>query len=252
MAIYILANTVWGLAAELQITDSSQVVTGEQSGQEILTGGPQHLYHEQSGIARRRYVYVNKAGGLVCDATVLTKATRHSGKSVKISNWSAWPSGRVDNLSDAAWAPTCVGLNSDTYVNVSLSIGSGAQAVGWSLDSGDYTKRMSQMYFCTAFTSGDWAAVRSAPEWGSVVIGRRLYLYREKATAVIENLTRAQVNTLRGLYQFMEQPIFIYDSTAAFFSNNLWHCMVVNVRVTQQALDLFTVELDLVRLREYA
>lgn len=250
MAISILANTVWQNAAELQITDSSQVVTGEQDGQEILTGGPPHLFHTQSGIARRRYVYVNKAGGLSCDATVLTKATRHTGKSVKISNWSGWPSGRVDNLSDAAWAPTCVGLNSDTFVQLNLAI-SNVTAVGWSLDSGDYTKKMSQMYFCTAFTSGDWVGVRVTPEWGSVLIRRRVCLYREKATAVIENLTRAQVNTLRGLYRFMDEPIFIYDSTAAFFSNNLWHCMVVNVQVTQQALDLFTVSLDLVRLREY-
>lgn len=251
MSFFILTNTARERAALLQATDSSDVAT-DATGIKNVSGGPRHLSWTQSGTGERRIAYINKTNKFTVDTFIMTRADRHVGHEFKLRSWSAYPGTSTDHVNSSNWAPTLVGVGSNDFVQTGLTI-TAAEAVGIVLAAGTagaYTKTVSQLFFGTAFNLPEPRSVSVQMQWQTVTLGRKSYLLRERRSFTLENISRAEVETLQALPN--DEPLFFYDSTGIVFADKLYHCLLTDVAIQPAQNDNHNVSIEISQLRHYA
>jgi hypothetical protein len=255
MSIILLANTVWGSASQLLVTDTSNAATTDQAGIYTVTGTSRHLSWQSGATADRRIVYINKAGTLSCTHMVLTRADRHNTHQVIIRSYSTYSSSTTAEYTSAAsFAETLVGAGSTDWVKA-ITISS-KQALGIDLLAGTgglYTKYVHSLYFCNALTFDYPESVQLAPlpMWTRVPIKHQSYLVNEQQTYVFNSLTRAEVLAFDQIYRLRENPVFLYDSAGTLIPDKLVHGLIVDRTIVRQFHDLYAIQVQFVTLRRW-
>lgn len=254
--IQLLVNSVWGDAAQLRVTDSSDVETSDGAGVQNITSGPRHLEWTQDGTAERRLVYVEKGGTLTYDTVVVTRADRYETHGVQIADYATYTGSATTRFTSTNFAETLIGEDSLDYVLEIGSTISSKQAVSLTLSSGTggaYSKTVNKFYACSSLELNNVksAAVRPEKRATSVIIDRRAYQVSKGVRLQFEMVTDSQLNSLDTLYRLREEPFFIYDSSGLWLQEKLLHVVLSGAPVVKSFNDLHEVELNLKTLRRY-
>jgi hypothetical protein len=255
VSLKILTNQVWRDACQVLVTDTSDVATAEQDAILSITGGPRHLpWEETSATADRRFVYINKNGGLSADTMVITRADRHQNHDLSAFSWTSYPATKdAEIFGDATFSATLVGLQSQDFV-YEFTERTNKQAFGVDFSAGTegaYQKFVHQIYFCSALTLSYPDGFDYQPLSGvaAYLLRRQMYRVQHHGSLRFNHITRAEVTALEQLYAAQDEPLFVYDSSGYWLRDKLWHCILG--QPTKQALgdDHFVATLDLFRLR---
>lgn len=255
--INILANTVGRDAAEIRITDSSNVDVGasESAGKTIISGGARYLRWTQSGTAERRVVYINTNGGLDFTHVFIRNADWHSGQTVDIVSWSSYPSTMTTEMSSVDLDSYLVGPNTLDAV-VPLTVDTSPEAVGIVFPSA-YETKVGQIYFCQAVQFDALVGEHTGevlPEtepqrqhW------RKHYEIEEQATIMLDG-DQSDVDGLADLPK--REPIVLYDDSGSGgvghgIADLAAHCLLTRDSAEARADDSYLVALDYEILREY-
>lgn len=257
MAIKIIVNDVWKLAAQLAVTDSSNNLTTDVDGLYAVTGGPRHLYWKQSGTAERRIYYANTAGNIACDTLVMTRADLHVGHQIQILSSTAFLSTTSTEYdSGTNFNPTLVGKRSQDWVKEGLSI-SGKEAVAVRFmdgTAGAYQKEVHQLYFGTALTLSALRRVTTRPtekDFRFLTKENQSYRVSESGTLEFEAVDSDTLTSLQALWRLREEPFFIYDDDGYWLDGKLWHCVLREPAISKAFDDFHNLQLDVLRLQTY-
>lgn len=254
MALKVLVNTAWQQAAALFVTDLADAATTDSAQLSNVVGGPLHLAWTQSSNTDRRIVYVNKSGGITVDYLVMVNAAAYNGHGVDVRSWATYTGASTAISTSSNFAGTLIGEKTKDYV-LSLGAQSNKQAVGVDIyagSGGNYTKTVNKIFFASAFTLNYPVDLAQVSAWGSTVIKRQAYHYSEALTLQIEPMTKAEWQSLQGLYRIKEEPFFLYDPEATRLMDGLWYVVTQSLTAEPLYNDHYRVTWNLLRLRYWA
>lgn len=254
MALKVLVNTAWQQAAALFITDLADAATTDSAQSANIIGGPLHLSWTQSGTTDRRLVYVNKSGGITVDHMVMVNAAGNNGHGVDVRSWATYTGASTAISTTTNFAASLIGEKSKDYV-LALGTQSNKQAVGIDLyggTGGAYAKTVNKIFFASAFTLSYPMQLATSAAWGSIVIQRQNYHYSEALSLLIEPMTKAEWQSLKGLHKITSEPFFLYDPEATRLLDGLWYCVTQQLTAEPLYDDYYRVNWTVLRLRYWA
>lgn len=254
MALQVLVNTAWQQAAALFVTDLADVATTDSSGAVNVVGGPLHLNWTQTGTSDRRIVYVNKSGGISVNYLVMVNAAAYNGHGVDVKSWSTYTGAATTISSTANFAGTLIGEKTKDYV-LSLGTQASKQAVGVDLyggTGGNYTKTVNKIFFAQAFALTYPNEIAQSSAYGVTTIKRQAYHYSEALSIKLEPMTKAEWQSLQGLYRIKEEPFFLYDPEATRLLDGLWYVVTQSLNAEPLGNDYYRVNWTMLRLRYWA
>ena len=259
MPLVFLANTAWKDAAQLKVTDTADTATTDTTGLENVTGGQRWHRWTSGATADRRIAYINKSGGMSCTYAVLTRADLHVGHQVMIHSWSNYTSSATTELdTGTTWAPTLIGERAQDYVwNLTSNAISSKQALTMTFlagTGGNYTKTVGQIYFSNGLSLSYPGPVQISKLAfpSTYVYDRQAYIVDEEWQFVITQMSRAEVETFETQYMLQRRPIFIYDTDGTLIPTKLLHCMIKEFRIVEVFDDFYAIQLEVVKLRQWA
>ena len=247
MAIELITNTVWRDSALVLPTDNANAASADTADIENISRGPRHLEWAQSGTAVRRLVYENKRGNLSANRCIITRSDRYTAGYV-IRKYSTYSSSAT-SIETTASAPTGIGQNSQDYL-ASFTLASSQQAFSVEF-LGSTAKIVNKIVFGEALSFAYPQAPTISPYWGSYASGRKNYLCSEVMTLRFSGEPQATITTLESQWLIHEEPCFLYDSAGTVLADKLWHCVIGSLTVSQLFYDLYDIEMQVFRLREY-
>ncbi|WZO97256.1 hypothetical protein EP7_004280 [Isosphaeraceae bacterium EP7] len=251
MTLVLLPNNVWHDAAQITVTDASNVATGDTAGLENVIGGPRSLAWSSSDSGARRIVLVNKAGGLGCSHVVLARADRHAGKSVSVLSWSNYPSASNTEFSSASFSATLVGPRAQDWV-LPLAL-SGKQAIGLSLNSADYTKDVYKLFVSNglSFVHHTAPSFQILPFPSRHQYRRQTFLVDTEWNFFVEQLTRAEVDAFEAIPNLLSEPMFVYDPDGHSIYHKNLHGIVTAYQTLAAFDDLYQLSFTVRELRQW-
>lgn len=255
MPVTLLPNSVWGNAARVVATSTSDVELADQAGIESVTGGGRYLYYTGAGSGNLRVTYVNKAGGLACDHCVIVNAASHLGHFVRLRSWTNYPSVSSSFFTEDPFAQPLVGPKGKDFVYQFNAL-SGLQAVALELDSGaggSYSKIVQQVYFSTGYTFQNIDQLRRKvlKKGEPYSVRRRSYQVSEEVNFIASAVSRAELQAFERLYKLKDEPLFLYESAGVRILDKLLHGFVKDFKTVAVADDLHTVAVDFLALEYY-
>lgn len=238
MGLWLLANTVGRDAAEIRVTDNTnvEVAASEAEGIDVIRGGPRSLKWTQSGTNQRRIAYVNKSGLGTATHCVIVDAALHEGKVLHVYGWDDYAaSGSA--MHGAAPTPL-IGIDQRDWAFELTTSFPDAEAFGVSFGISDtYSKTVRQIYFCDGLEFDHASAVQfqRVPVHASAVPHcGNFYKIHATATMTVGPVTRADIDTYYALPK--EDPVFFYDDTGGsdygdHILHKLWHCIIAGEQV---------------------
>ena len=254
MALKLIVNSVWQNCPQVKVTDLSDAATADTDNPANFVGGPRHIRYAQSGTGDRRFVYVNKAGGLTCDTLVIADASSFVGHGVQVHSWATYTGATTVAFSASAFAETLYGPNGSDWV-ASLGTISSKQAFGVDIFAGTggaFSKVVNKIFFGTAYTFNYNYDLQISPNWSRVLLRRQSYLTEYQATLSVEGLSKTELDSFQALYNLLEEPFFLWDSDGTRLSQRLWYVITLELRISPRFDDLYDVSFVLYRLRSHA
>lgn len=236
MGLWLLANTVGRDAAELRYTNSSNT---EQPATNLdnLRGGPRSLKFDQGALATRRYVYLNKAGGLAASHMVVANAAALEGLATSIMSWDAYP-GSLTSYSTydapASFSEPTYGIDGSDWVWAHGVGVSNRQAFGFQVATGGTGIDLLKIYFCQGmefdYAAGTVQFQRVPVHAQAVQHCGNFYKLHATASLTLGPITRAGLDTYYGIPK--DDPVFLFDDTGGedygdHIPHKLWHCVIM-------------------------
>jgi hypothetical protein len=254
MPVQLLVNTAALNCMLATVTDTSDGSTGDEAGIENIMGGTgRHLRHVSGSTGDRRYVYINKAGGLSCDYVVIVNADRHSTHGVTIRSWSSYPASSTVEFSQSNFIPIPLAgpTSRDWYRAQPIS---NKQALGIDLTAGAlgaYTKTVNQIFFSSKFTLSkpDRPQRKILATPSNVSFGTKKYEVQEQIALPVADLRLSEIQTLERFRRLREEPVFVLDESGVIFPEILLHCLVTSIQVTGVHNDICNAVFNLMVLR---
>lgn len=238
MGLWLLANTVARDAAEIRVTDNTnvQVADSEAEGIGVIRGGPRSLKWTQSGTDARRIVYVNRSGLGTATHCVIVDAVLHEGETIHVWGWDDYAaSGSA--MHGAAPTPL-VGIDQTDWVFELTTSFPDAEAFGVNFPSG-YEKTVRQIYFCNGLdfdhAVGPVQFTRVPVHSPAVQHCGHYFKLHATASITLGPITRAKLETFNSLP--LHDVVFLYDDTGSseegdHIPHKLWQCIVIGQEST--------------------